>query len=49
MIFDRFFEGGLHAEKPIVDRTRIVSVECDHLSTRLAAANDLEGVSLDAV
>jgi hypothetical protein len=32
MIFDRLFEGRLHAKEALIHRTGIIAIECEHPS-----------------
>ena len=48
MILDRFLQRRLHTEKALIERSRILAIERDHLSTGLAAPDHLERPGFDA-
>jgi hypothetical protein len=48
MILYSLFEGGLECEKTLIDRCRIIAIECNHLGSYLAALDHFERIRLDA-
>src|SRR3546814_12412232 len=48
MILHRFLQRRLQVEEPIINRSRVLAVERNHLSTGLAARDHFERLDFDA-